>query len=68
VSVFPECRAIWAARLRVAGVTSVRDLANETDTSLAMKRRIDAGEELGPRIAMSGIPDGPGLSPLRPRY
>lgn len=43
-----------------AGVTSVRDLANDTDTLLAMKRRIDAGEEIGPRIYMSGIMDGPG--------
>jgi imidazolonepropionase-like amidohydrolase len=43
-----------------AGVTSVRDLANDTDTLLAMKRRIDAGEEIGPRISMSGIIDGPG--------
>jgi imidazolonepropionase-like amidohydrolase len=43
-----------------AGVTSVRDLANDTDALLAMKRRIDAGEELGPRISMSGIIDGPG--------
>jgi imidazolonepropionase-like amidohydrolase len=43
-----------------AGVTSVRDLANDTDALLAMKRRIDAGEEIGPRISMSGIMDGPG--------
>ena len=51
-----------------AGVTSVRDLANDTDMLLAMKRRIDAGEELGPRIYMSGIIDGPGpRSRLPPR-
>ncbi|MET0535645.1 MAG: amidohydrolase family protein [Steroidobacter sp.] len=43
-----------------AGVTSVRDLANDTDALLAMKKRIDAGEEIGPRISMSGIIDGPG--------
>ena len=43
-----------------AGVTSVRDLANDTDTLLAMKQRVDAGEEIGPRISMSGIIDGPG--------
>jgi imidazolonepropionase-like amidohydrolase len=48
------------AQHMAAGVTSVRDLANDTDTLLAMKRRIDAGEEIGPRIAMSGIIDGPG--------
>jgi cytosine/adenosine deaminase-related metal-dependent hydrolase len=43
-----------------AGVTSVRDLANDTDALLAMKRRIDAGDEVGPRISMAGIIDGPG--------
>src|SRR5688500_16284586 len=43
-----------------AGVTSVRDLANDTDMLLAMKRRFDAGEEIGPRLSMSGIIDGPG--------
>lgn len=43
-----------------AGVTTVRDLANDTESLLAMKRRIDAGEELGPRIHMSGIIEGPG--------
>jgi cytosine/adenosine deaminase-related metal-dependent hydrolase len=43
-----------------AGVTTVRDLANDQDALLAMKRRIDAGEEVGPRIFMSGIIDGPG--------
>lgn len=43
-----------------AGVTSVRDLAGDTDALLALKRRIEAGEEIGPRISMSGIMDGPG--------
>lgn len=43
-----------------AGVTSVRDLAGDTDALLALKRRVEAGEEIGPRISMSGIMDGPG--------
>ena len=43
-----------------AGVTMVRDLANDTDALLATKRRIEAGEEVGPRIFMSGIMEGPG--------
>jgi imidazolonepropionase-like amidohydrolase len=43
-----------------AGVTMVRDLANDTETLLALKRRIEAGQEVGPRIFMSGIIEGPG--------
>ena len=43
-----------------AGVTSVRDMANDTDALLALRRKIDAGEEIGPRILMAGIMDGRG--------
>ncbi|HSK77766.1 MAG TPA: amidohydrolase family protein [Thermoanaerobaculia bacterium] len=43
-----------------AGVTSVRDLANDTDQLLARKKRWDSGETLGPRIVMAGFIDGPG--------
>jgi hypothetical protein len=43
-----------------AGVTTVRDMANDTDTLLDLKRRIEAGQEVGPRIFMSGIMEGPG--------
>lgn len=43
-----------------AGVTSVRDMANDTDTLLALKAKIDAGDEIGPRILMAGIMDGRG--------
>jgi imidazolonepropionase-like amidohydrolase len=43
-----------------AGVTSVRDMANDTDALLALKGRIEAGEEIGPRILMAGIMDGRG--------
>lgn len=43
-----------------AGVTSVRDLANDIDTLQTLKRKIDANEELGPRILMSGFMDGRG--------
>ena len=42
------------------GITSVRDLANDTDTLLAMKKKIEAGDEIGPRIVMSGFMDGRG--------
>ena len=43
-----------------AGVTSVRDLANDTDQLLDLRRRFDAGETLGPRVLMAGFIDGPG--------
>ncbi|MBL8267401.1 amidohydrolase family protein, partial [Steroidobacter sp.] len=43
-----------------AGVTTVRDLASDTDNLLGLKKRIEAGQEIGPRIFMHGIIDGPG--------
>lgn len=43
-----------------AGVTTVRDLANDTEQLLALKQKIEANEEIGPRILMSGFMDGRG--------
>jgi imidazolonepropionase-like amidohydrolase len=43
-----------------AGVTTVRDLANDTDSLLARRRRIAAGKEIGTRIVIAGIIDGRG--------
>ena len=43
-----------------AGVTTVRDLANDTDKLLDMRKRWDAGEAIGPRVLMAGFMDGPG--------
>ncbi|MGB9122770.1 MAG: amidohydrolase family protein [Candidatus Angelobacter sp.] len=42
------------------GVTSVRDLANDTDALMQMRSRFDAGTEIGPRIVMAGFIDGRG--------
>ncbi|MGZ7084658.1 MAG: amidohydrolase family protein, partial [Candidatus Angelobacter sp.] len=42
------------------GVTSVRDLANDTDALLQMRSRFDAGTEIGPRVVMAGFIDGRG--------
>ena len=42
------------------GVTSARDMANDTDTFLERVARFDAGTELGPRVFKAGIIDGPG--------
>jgi imidazolonepropionase-like amidohydrolase len=43
-----------------AGVTTVRDLANDTDTLLARRKRIEEGKEIGTRIVIAGIIDGRG--------
>ncbi|MEA2236396.1 MAG: hypothetical protein QOC81_1120 [Thermoanaerobaculia bacterium] len=42
------------------GITSVRDLANDTDFLLDLRKKIDSGAAIGPRIVMAGIIDGPG--------
>ncbi len=42
------------------GVTSVRDLANDTDQLLAIDKKIRSGEEIGPRVMMTGFLDGRG--------
>jgi imidazolonepropionase-like amidohydrolase len=41
-----------------AGVTTVRDLANDTDSLLARRQRITDGKEIGTRIVLAGIIDG----------
>jgi imidazolonepropionase-like amidohydrolase len=43
-----------------AGVTSVRDLANDLDMLLPRAARFAAGEELGPRVSAAGFVDGRG--------
>ncbi|MGH8237280.1 MAG: amidohydrolase family protein, partial [Steroidobacteraceae bacterium] len=43
-----------------AGVTSVRDLANDNDALLQIKRDIESGTMIGPRITMRGFMDGRG--------
>lgn len=42
------------------GVTSARDLANDTDGFLKRVERFDAGTEIGPRVLKAGIIDGTG--------
>ena len=43
-----------------AGVTTVRDLANDNDELAARIGRIEKGEEIGTRIVRAGFMDGPG--------
>ena len=42
------------------GVTSARDMANDTDSFLQRVTRFDNGTELGPRVLKAGIIDGTG--------
>lgn len=43
-----------------SGVTTGRDMANDTDYLLSLKRRWEAGEALGPRVVLAGVIDSPG--------
>ena len=43
-----------------AGVTTVRDLANDIDSLLARRKRIEDGQEIGTRIVLAGVIDSPG--------
>lgn len=42
------------------GITSSRDVANNTDAFLDKIKRFDAGTEIGPRVLAAGFIDGPG--------
>lgn len=49
----------WAGPLHLAaGVTSTRDPGNDNAVLLALTRRIEAGELLGPRIQRAGLLEG----------
>jgi imidazolonepropionase-like amidohydrolase len=43
-----------------AGVTMVRDLANDVDETIRRKQRFDDGTLIGPRMILAGFIDGPG--------
>lgn len=49
------------------GVTGVRDMGNEMDTLLAMKKGFDDGAAIGPRVVLAGLVDGSGpySAPIR---
>ena len=42
------------------GVTSVRDMANDTEELMKTRDRFDHGTEIGPRVIMAGFIDGRG--------
>jgi imidazolonepropionase-like amidohydrolase len=43
-----------------AGITTGRDLANSIDELGRLKKHIEQGEQIGPRIILAGFIDGPG--------
>jgi imidazolonepropionase-like amidohydrolase len=43
-----------------AGITTGRDLANSIEELGKLKKRIELGEQIGPRIVLAGFIDGPG--------
>jgi cytosine/adenosine deaminase-related metal-dependent hydrolase len=43
-----------------SGVTTVRDMGNDMDALLAMKKRFDEGSAIGPRVVLAGLVDGSG--------
>src|SRR6185436_1257375 len=42
------------------GVTTVRDLANDIDFLIGLRKKFDEGAAIGPRVLMAGFMDGPG--------
>ena len=43
-----------------AGVTSARDMGNDTGTVLGLKKQFDEGSVIGPRLVLAGMMDSPG--------
>jgi imidazolonepropionase-like amidohydrolase len=43
-----------------AGVTSARDMGNDTGTVLGLKKKFDEGSLIGPRLVLAGMMDSPG--------
>lgn len=50
----------WGPVYLAAGVTTVRDCANEFEFITSVRDAIAAGQGLGPRIVAAGVVDGPG--------
>lgn len=43
-----------------AGVTTARDMGNDTTTVLSLKKQFDEGRQIGPRLVLAGLIDSPG--------
>jgi imidazolonepropionase-like amidohydrolase len=42
------------------GITSARDMGNDTTTVLMLKKAFDEGSQIGPRLVLAGLIDSPG--------
>ena len=50
-----------SAMMNIAsGITSARDLANDSDVIVALREKIDSGKAIGPRLVLAGLVDGRG--------
>jgi imidazolonepropionase-like amidohydrolase len=54
----------WGPIYLAAGVTTVRDMANEFEFIVAVKQAIASGKGIGPRLLISGLIDGRSASTL----
>jgi imidazolonepropionase-like amidohydrolase len=50
----------WGSVYLAAGVTTARDMGNETELITALRTAFDSGAALGPRLLLAGLVDGPG--------
>jgi len=50
----------WAPVYLAAGVTTVRDMGNEVPFITALRRSVQAGRTVGPRMLLAGLVDGGG--------
>jgi imidazolonepropionase-like amidohydrolase len=50
----------WAPVYLAAGVTTVRDMGNEFEFIVALRRSMASRRSLGPRLLLAGLVDGPG--------
>jgi len=50
----------WGPVYLAAGVTTVRDMGNESELILALRDALAGGEALGPRLLLAGLVDGGG--------
>jgi len=50
----------WGPLYLAAGITTVRDCGNEFDFITAVRKAIDSGRGLGPKLLLGGIIDGKG--------
>jgi hypothetical protein len=49
-----------------AGITTARDLGSPTEPMLSLRRRVEAGEAVGPRLLLAGWIEGAGGRPTGP--